>query len=121
LSDDPDEQARLEGSYALSTLPADQARKYALERLNNLDFDIRSGALFYLEKVADPSLVGAFRGRLSDPEAYLRQRAVRALRRIGTAEALEAINPALDDPDRAVRGEASRALAAHVDKQARRA
>lgn len=97
--------------------PPDQARTYALERLNSLDFDIRSRALFFLEKLGDPTLVGAFRGRLSDPEAYLRQRAVRALREIGTAEALEAIRPALEDPDRAVRGEAMRALGIDTRKR----
>jgi len=97
-------------AHALGTLPAEQARTYALQRLNNPDFEIRSRALFFLEDLGDPSLTGAIRGRLSDPEAYLRQRAVRALRKIGTPEALSAIRSAIDDPDRSVRAEAWRAL-----------
>jgi HEAT repeats len=111
FSDDPDEQARMEVAHALETLPTEQARDFALKRLNSLDFEIRSHALFFLEKLADPTLATALRGRLSDPEAYLRQRAIRALKTIGTVEALDAIRPALEDPDAAVRGEASRALA----------
>ena len=89
---------------------ADQ-REFSLTRINDPDFEIRSGALFHLAELKDPKLVGVLAGRLSDPEAYLRQRAIRGLADIDSDEARVAIRSSLDDPDRAVRGEASRALA----------